>query len=135
MYAHRYVCVFVCVSVSLCILTHSNNLNQLTFDFSIISVRKLSKPPHLIMRIMDCVLLLFQRKVEPITMDPERSCPKPSWIEAQKLMSSGQFLQGLLTFPKVITIFFLHFLSYLFSSLSFLLLLSSFKKVNILLIM
>ncbi|CAI9729037.1 dynein heavy chain 5, axonemal-like [Octopus vulgaris] len=66
----------------------------------IATVRKLSKPPHLIMRIMDCVLLLFQRRVEPITMDPERSCPKPSWIEAQKLMSSGQFLQGLLTFPK-----------------------------------
>ncbi|GAB1603059.1 dynein axonemal heavy chain 5 [Argonauta hians] len=66
----------------------------------IATVRKLSKPPHLIMRIMDCVLLLFQRKVEPTTMDPERNCPKPSWAEAQKLMSSGQFLQGLLSFPK-----------------------------------
>ncbi len=64
-------------------------------------MRKLGKPPHLIMRIMDCVLLLFQRKVEPVTQDPDRPCPKPSWSEALKLMSASNFLSGLLTFPKV----------------------------------
>jgi len=55
------------------------------------------------MRIMDCVLLLFQRHVEPVTLDPDRPCPKPSWHEALKLMSATNILQGLLTFPKVMT--------------------------------
>ena len=53
------------------------------------------------MRIMDCVLLLFQKRVDPVQMDPERPCVKPSWGEALKLMSGGGFLNGLLTFPKV----------------------------------
>ena len=65
-----------------------------------LTVRKLGKPPHLIMRIMDCVLLLFQRRVDPVTPDPDKECPKPSWSEALKLMSASNFLTGLLTFPK-----------------------------------
>ena len=65
------------------------------------TVRKLAKPPHLIMRIMDCVLLLFFRKVDPVTPDPEKPCCKPSWGESLKLMSGGGFLNTLLTFPKV----------------------------------
>ncbi|XP_071819604.1 dynein axonemal heavy chain 5-like isoform X1 [Apostichopus japonicus] len=64
------------------------------------TVKKLAKPPHLIMRIMDCCLLLFQRRIDPITMDPERPSPKPSWQEGLKLMGGAQFLQGLLTFQK-----------------------------------
>ncbi|XP_052807224.1 dynein axonemal heavy chain 5-like isoform X2 [Mya arenaria] len=64
------------------------------------TVRKLAKPPHLIMRIMDCVLLLFQKRVDVVQMDPERPCVKPSWSEALRLMSAGNFLQGLLNFPK-----------------------------------
>ena len=57
------------------------------------TVRKLAKPPHLIMRIMDCVLLLFQRRLDVMAMDPERPCPKPSWPEAMRLMGGSTFLQ------------------------------------------
>jgi dynein heavy chain len=53
------------------------------------------------MRIMDCALLLFQKRLDAVQQDPERPCVKPSWSEALKLMSSGGFLQGLMNFPKV----------------------------------
>ncbi|XP_027535085.1 dynein heavy chain 5, axonemal-like isoform X2 [Neopelma chrysocephalum] len=66
----------------------------------IATVRKLGKPPHLIMRIMDCVLLLFQRKIDAVTLDKERQGVKPSWTEAQKLMNNSGFLNMLLTFQK-----------------------------------
>ncbi|XP_042366785.1 dynein axonemal heavy chain 5 [Plectropomus leopardus] len=66
----------------------------------IATVRKLQKPPHLIMRIMDAVLLLFQRKIDPVTPDPERPCLRPSWTEALKLMQNTAFLSMLLNFSK-----------------------------------
>jgi len=50
----------------------------------IATVRKLAKPPHLIMRIMDCVLILFQRPVDKVQQDPEKPTVKPSWSEALK---------------------------------------------------
>nr|WAW84834.1 axonemal dynein heavy chain A [Halisarca dujardinii] len=64
------------------------------------TVRKLAKPPHLIMRIMDCVLLLFQKRLDPLVLDPERPCPKPAWAESMKLMSQSGFLQNLMTYNK-----------------------------------
>ncbi len=64
------------------------------------TVRKLGKPPHLIMRIMDCVLLLFQRRLSTFAADPERPGPKPSWGDSLKMMAQTGFLQALQNFNK-----------------------------------
>ena len=52
------------------------------------------------MRIMDCVLLLFQRKLDTLAQDSERPGPKPSWGESLKLMAQTGFLQSLQGFAK-----------------------------------
>ena len=67
---------------------------------NIATVRKLGRPPHLIMRVMDCTLILFRSKMPPISADPTVPCPKPSWAEALKVMASTNFLSQLLNFPK-----------------------------------
>ncbi|XP_037304127.2 dynein axonemal heavy chain 8-like [Pungitius pungitius] len=66
----------------------------------IATVKKLAKPPHLIMRITDCCLLLFQKRLDSVSIDPERLCIKPSWIEAQKLLGASGFLTSLQQFQK-----------------------------------
>lgn len=63
-------------------------------------VRRLGRPPHLIMRIMDVVLLLSQAKMEPMSLDPEKPSPKPSWNESLKVMAGVNFLTSLLEFKK-----------------------------------
>ncbi|XP_041986842.1 dynein axonemal heavy chain 5 [Aricia agestis] len=66
----------------------------------IATVRKLGRPPHLIMRIMDCVLILFQRRLHPLISDTAAPCPKPSWAESLKMMASTTFLLQLQNYPK-----------------------------------
>ena len=55
----------------------------------IATVRRLPSPPHLIMRIMDCVLLLFRKKIDTVVYDPDRNCSKPSWAESLKVRVLG----------------------------------------------
>lgn len=64
------------------------------------TIKKLAKPPHLIMRIMDCVLILQNKRIDLVAQDPERPCPKPSWAESLKIMSQADFLSSLLNFAK-----------------------------------
>lgn len=64
---------------------HSQRLDDIDFLHLPATIRKLGRPPHLIMRIMDCVLLLFQRHVQPVKPDPIAPCPKPSWSDSLKV--------------------------------------------------
>ena len=67
---------------------------------NIATVRKLGRPPHLIMRVMDCVIICFRKKLTPMMPDPTVASPKPSWSEALKIMASTSFLSQLVHFPK-----------------------------------
>lgn len=53
----------------------------------IATVRKLGKPPYLILLIMDAVLIYFKRKIDPTKPDPEKSFLTPSWSESLKVLS------------------------------------------------
>ncbi|PSN47670.1 Dynein heavy chain 8 [Blattella germanica] len=64
------------------------------------TVRKLGKPPYLITLIMDAVLILFQRRLDPVKVDLEKSFIAASWAESLKTMADTKFLTNLLNFPK-----------------------------------
>lgn len=67
----------------------------------IATVRKLPKPPNLIMRIMDCVNLLFYRPMGPVRIDPDREgCLTTSWTESTRFMSNPGFLAMLVNYPR-----------------------------------
>ncbi|XP_071450018.1 dynein axonemal heavy chain 8 [Hetaerina americana] len=66
----------------------------------IATVRKLGKPPYLITLIMDAVIVLFQKKLEPVKPDPERQFLTASWGESLKVMNDTKFLFNLQNFPK-----------------------------------
>lgn len=68
----------------------------------IATVRKLGRPPHLIMRIMDCVLILFQKKLHLTFPDSTVLSPKPSWQEALKVKFTFNILFQLGIFMQVI---------------------------------
>jgi len=78
----------------------------------IAALRKMQKPPNLIKRIMDGVLILNYQEVLKVTEDPEvpradkslgiapRKLLTPSWASSLRMMTSGTFLQDLLRFEK-----------------------------------
>ena len=45
-------------------------------------------------------MISCRSKLPPLSADPTVPCPKPSWAEALKVMSSSSFLSQLLNFPK-----------------------------------
>ena len=47
---------------------------------------------------MDCALLLFQVKIEPCSLDPDRPSPKPSWGLSLKVKNSYLFLSCFILF-------------------------------------
>ncbi len=76
---------YLCIYTKYSVLQMCLKILQTIKPADIATVRKLAKPPHLIMRIMDCCLLLFQKKLDTVSIDPERRCIKPSWGEALKV--------------------------------------------------
>ncbi|XP_049886262.1 dynein axonemal heavy chain 8 [Pectinophora gossypiella] len=66
----------------------------------IATVRKLGKPPFLITLIMDCVILLFRKKIESVKPDPEKNFLIASWGESLKVMADSKFLNNLKFYPK-----------------------------------
>ncbi|XP_051153326.1 dynein axonemal heavy chain 8 isoform X1 [Leptopilina boulardi] len=66
----------------------------------IATVRKLAKPPYLITLIMDCVIILFGRKLDTVKPDVEKQFLMPSWGEALKVLADTRFLYNLQNFPK-----------------------------------
>ncbi|XP_045484350.1 dynein axonemal heavy chain 8 [Pieris rapae] len=66
----------------------------------IATVRKLGKPPYLITLIMDAVILLFRKKIDPVKPDPDKEFLMASWAESLKVMADSRFLNNLKFYPK-----------------------------------
>ncbi|KPJ08753.1 Dynein heavy chain 8, axonemal [Papilio machaon] len=66
----------------------------------IATVRKLGKPPFLITLIMDAVIILFRKRIDPIKPDPDKQFLVASWAESLKVMADARFLNNLKNYPK-----------------------------------
>ncbi|XP_055595824.1 dynein axonemal heavy chain 8 [Uranotaenia lowii] len=64
----------------------------------IATVRKLGKPPYLITLIMDVVLILFRRRMNPVKPDPERQFMLASWEASLKVMADTGFLNKIVRY-------------------------------------
>lgn len=53
----------------------------------IATVRKLGKPPYLIMLIMDAVIIYFKRRLEPVSPDFDRKFFLTSWTESLRVIT------------------------------------------------
>jgi len=60
-----------------------------TIEPSDVDLLYADKPSYLVARIMDCVLLMFQRPLHTVEMDVHRRCIKPSWNESLKVRNLG----------------------------------------------
>ncbi|KAI8124809.1 axonemal, Dynein heavy chain 8 [Lucilia cuprina] len=65
----------------------------------IATVRKLGKPPYLITLIMDCVCILFRKRIKPVKPDMEKQFLQSSWEESLKVMSDTSFLRKIVEYP------------------------------------
>ncbi|KAF8561859.1 hypothetical protein P879_08626, partial [Paragonimus westermani] len=61
---------------------------------------KLQKPPNLTMRIMDCVLIMFNYRLESVRPDHGRATFAPSWNESLRMMVDQNFLSSLKHYPR-----------------------------------
>eukprot|EP00698_Gefionella_okellyi_P018829 TRINITY_DN568_c0_g1_i2.p1 TRINITY_DN568_c0_g1~~TRINITY_DN568_c0_g1_i2.p1 ORF type:complete len:4478 (+),score=1217.70 TRINITY_DN568_c0_g1_i2:54-13487(+) len=86
-------------------------LNSITVG-DIAALKKMAKPPNLIKRILDGVLILNFQDVVKVSEDPEvprtdkalnlaqRKLLLPSWGQSVRMMTNTSFLSDLLNFPK-----------------------------------
>nr|KAG5688729.1 hypothetical protein BaRGS_032064 [Batillaria attramentaria] len=76
----------------------------------IATVRKLGKPPHLIMRIMDCVLILFQSKLDDTINDETVELLEPYFTSEDYMLDQAKKVcgnvAGLLSWTKAMAGFF-----------------------------
>ena len=81
-------------------LIHVSSFSSCDRPADIAIVRKLRKPPNLIQRIMDCVLLLQRGKVVRASFLAETGGLTPSWEDAVRAMGQSNFLVSLMEFDK-----------------------------------
>jgi dynein heavy chain len=81
-------------------LLEAENALKTVKNTDIAAVRKLGKPPHLITVIMDVVLIMFRRRVEPVKVDLEKSFLATSWAESMKVMADTRFLIKIVNYPR-----------------------------------